>query len=92
MAIGSQVYVSNYGKSLGCNIFSKRKGMAGNHTLMIWASLVEKDNLIISLLYPQLVRLDVRTKPSDINKIQNFQQFSSKNAEASDLSAIFRLS
>lgn len=28
IAIGSQVYMSNYGKSLGCSIFSKRKDMA----------------------------------------------------------------
>jgi hypothetical protein len=30
VAVGSQVYVSNYGKSLGCNIFSKRKGIVGS--------------------------------------------------------------
>ena len=29
IAIGFQVYVSNYGKSLGCNIFGQRKGIVG---------------------------------------------------------------
>ena len=29
IAIGAQIYVSNYGKSLGCNIFSKRKSLVG---------------------------------------------------------------
>jgi len=64
------------------------KAIAGNYTLMIRASLLEKDRLILSLLYPQLVKLDVPTKPSDINKIQNFEQFSSKNTESSDSSTI----
>jgi len=35
-----------------------------------------------------LVRLDVPTKPSEMNKTQNFQQFSSKNTESSDSSTI----
>ncbi|MGI0022648.1 MAG: virginiamycin B lyase family protein, partial [Nitrososphaeraceae archaeon] len=60
------------------------KAIAGTYTLMIRASLPEKDNLTLSLLYPQLVRLDVPTKASDINKIQNFEQFSSKNNESSE--------
>jgi hypothetical protein len=30
IAIGSQVYVSNYGKSLGCNIANKRKVILGS--------------------------------------------------------------
>jgi hypothetical protein len=42
------------------------------------------------LLYPQLVTLDVPTKPSEMNKIQNFEQFSSKNVESSNSSALFR--
>jgi len=66
------------------------KAIAGNYTLMIRASLLEKDGLVLSLLYPQLVKLDVPTKPSEINKIQNFQQFSSKNVESSNSSAMFR--
>ena len=66
----------------------KEKAIAGNYTLMIRASLLEKDRLILSLLYPQLVKLDVPTKPSDINKIQNFEQFSSKKTESSDPSTI----
>ncbi len=66
------------------------KAIAGNYTLMIRASFLEKDRLILSLLFPQLVKLDVPTKPSDFNKIQNFQQFSSKNTESSNSSALFR--
>lgn len=66
------------------------KAIAGNYTLMIRASLLDKDRLILSLLYPQLVKLDVPTKPLEMNKIQNFQQFSSKNAESSNSSALFR--
>ena len=66
------------------------KAIAGNHTLMIRASLLENDGLVLSLLYPQLVKLDVPTKPSEMNKIQNFQQFSSKNIESSNSSAMFR--
>jgi len=66
------------------------KSIAGNYTIMIRASLFEKDRLILSLLYPQLVKLDVLTKPSEMNKIQNFQQLSSKNAESSNSSALFR--
>jgi virginiamycin B lyase len=66
------------------------KAIAGNYTLMIRASLLENDGLVISLLYPQLVKLDVPTKPSDMNKIQNFQQFSSKNVISSNSSAMFR--
>ena len=30
IAIGAQIYVSNYGKSLGCSIISKRKGLVGS--------------------------------------------------------------
>jgi hypothetical protein len=30
IAVGSQVYVSNYGKSLGCSIANKRKGILGS--------------------------------------------------------------
>jgi virginiamycin B lyase len=66
------------------------KAIAGNYTLMIRASLLEEDHLILSLLYPQLVKLDVPTKPLEMNKIQNFQQFSSKNVESSNSSALFR--
>jgi virginiamycin B lyase len=66
------------------------KAIAGNYTIMIRASLLEKDRLVLSLLYPQLVKLDVPTKPSEMNKIQNFQQFSSKKVESSSSSAMFR--
>jgi len=66
------------------------KAIAGNYTLMIRASLLENDGLVISLLYPQLVKLDVPTKPSEMNKIQNFQQSSSKNVESSNTSVMFR--
>jgi hypothetical protein len=30
IAVGAQVYVSNYGKSLGCSIANKRKGILGS--------------------------------------------------------------
>jgi len=66
------------------------KAIAGNYTIMIRASLLENDGLVLSLLYPQLVKLDVPAKPSELKKIQNFQQFSSKNVEASNSSAMFR--
>jgi hypothetical protein len=66
------------------------KAIAGNYTLMLRASLLEKDRLVSSLLYPQLVKLDVPTKPSEMNKIQNFEQFSSKNVESSNTSVLFR--
>ena len=66
------------------------KAIAGNYNIMIRASFLENDGLVLSLLYPQLVKLDVPTKPSEINKIQNFQQFSSKNIESSNSSAMFR--
>jgi virginiamycin B lyase len=66
------------------------KAIAGNYTIMIRASLLENDGLVLSLLYPQLVKLDVPTKPSEMNKIHNFQQFSSKNVESSNSSAMFR--
>ena len=65
------------------------KAIAGNYTIMIRASLLEKDGLILSLLYPHLVKLDVPTKPTEIKKIQNFQQFSSKNTGSHD-SVLFR--
>jgi streptogramin lyase len=66
------------------------KAIAGNYTIIIRASLLENDGLVLSLLYPQLVKLDVPTKPSELKKIQNFQQFSSKNVESSNSSAMFR--
>jgi streptogramin lyase len=66
------------------------KAIAGNYTIMIRASFLENDGLVLSLLYPQLVKLDVPTKPSEMNKIQNFQQLSSKNVESSNSSAMFR--
>lgn len=62
--------------------------IAGDYWLMIKASLLEKDHLIISLLYPQLVKLDVPTKPTDNDKIQDFQQVTSKNAETANSSVL----
>ena len=62
----------------------KDKAIAGNYTLMITASLLEKDNLVLSTLHPLLVKLDVPTLPSEINKSQNFQLYSSKNLESTD--------
>jgi len=46
---------------------------------MIRASLLEKDGLILSLLYPQLIKLDVPNKPLDATKTENFQEFLSEN-------------
>jgi hypothetical protein len=62
----------------------KDKAIAGNYTLMITASLLEKDNLVLSTLHPLLLKLDVPTLPSEINKSQNFQLYSSKNLESTD--------
>ena len=62
--------------------------IAGNYTIMLRASLIEKDGLIVSSLYPQLVKLDVPTKPSEISKVQNFQEFSSKSAESFETSVM----
>ena len=66
----------------------KENAIAGNYTIMIRASLLEKDGLIVSSLYPLLVKLDVPTKPSEISKVQNFQEFSPKMTESSDTSAM----
>jgi hypothetical protein len=66
----------------------EENAIAGNYTIMIRASLLEKDSLIVSSLYPQLVTLDVPTKPSEINKVQNFQEFSSKGAQTSEPSTM----
>ena len=55
----------------------EENAIAGNYTIMLRASLLEKDSLIISSLYPQLVRLDVPTKASEINNLQDYPQFSS---------------
>ena len=62
--------------------------IAGNYTIMMRASLLEKDNLTVSSLYPQLVKLNVPTEPSEISKVQNFQEFSSKRTESSEPSAM----
>jgi len=78
-------------RDIGINLkVESEKAIAGNYTIMIRASFLEHDGLVLSLLYPQLVKLDVPTKPSEMNKIQNFQQFSSKNVESSNSSAMFR--
>lgn len=66
----------------------EENAIAGNYTIMIRASLLEKDSLIVSSLYPQLVTLDVSTKPSEISKVQNFQEFSSKGVQSSEPSTM----
>jgi virginiamycin B lyase len=66
----------------------EENALAGNYTIMMRASLIEKDGLIVSSLYPQLVKLEVPTKPSEISKVQNFQEFSSNSADSSETSAM----
>ena len=38
IAIGVQIYMSNYGKSLGCNIFNKREGIVGSSSSITLSS------------------------------------------------------
>jgi len=52
------------------------EAVSGTYTTMMRASLQEKDGLIISLLYPQLLKLDVPNKPLQANKTENFQELS----------------
>ncbi len=53
--------------------------VSGSYTTMIRASFLEKEGLILSLLYPQLIKLDVPNKPLEANKAENFQEFLSEN-------------
>jgi len=55
------------------------EAVGGNYTTMIRASFLEKDGLMISLLYPQLIKLDVPNKSPQANKTENFQDFLSEN-------------
>ena len=55
------------------------EAVSGNYTAMIRASFLEKDGLMISVLYPQLIKLDVPKKPLTVSKTENFQGFSSEN-------------
>ena len=72
------------------DIKAGEKAISGNYTIMIRASVLEKDSLILSFLYPILVKLDVASNPSEINKIQNFQNFPSKNAESDSSVVLLR--
>ena len=55
------------------------EAVSGNYTTMIRASFLEQDGLTISLLYPQLIKLDVPNKPLVASKTENFQKFLSEN-------------
>jgi hypothetical protein len=46
IAIGAQIYVSNYGKSLGCNIVGKRKGFVGTSSTTALASFFSFFSLV----------------------------------------------
>ena len=63
---------------MALNVESER-AVSGNYTTMIRASFLEKDGLTISLLYPQLIKLDVPNKPLVASKTENFQKFLSEN-------------
>ena len=77
--------VPKQGVGIDLKVVTER-AISGDYWLMIKASLLEKDHLIISLLYPQLVRLDVPTRATDNDKIQDFQQVRPKNAETANSS------
>jgi len=63
------------------------EAVSGRYTIMIRASFLEKDGLTISLLYPQLIKLDVPNKPLVASKTENFQKFLSENPR-SELSGL----
>lgn len=56
--------------------------VSGNYTTMVRASLLEKDGLIVSLLYPLSIKLDVPNKPQETTKVENFQEFLSENSRS----------
>ena len=58
------------------------EAVSGNYTTMVRASLLEKDGLIVSQLYPQLIKLDVPNKPLESTKTENFQEILSENAKS----------
>ena len=58
------------------------EAVSGNYTTMIRASFLEKDGLKISLLYPQLIKLDVPNKPLVASKTENFQALLSENSRS----------
>jgi len=46
MAIGTQIYVSNYGKSFGCDIVGKRKALVGTSSSTMLSSLFSFFSLV----------------------------------------------
>ncbi len=46
IAIGAQIYVSNYGKNLGCNIVGKRKGFVGTSSTTALSSFFSFFSLV----------------------------------------------
>ncbi len=52
------------------------EAVSGNYTIMIRASFLEKDGLMVSMLYPQLIKLDIPNKPLVASKTANFQKLS----------------
>ena len=46
ITIGVQIYMSNYGKSLGCNIVSKREGIIGNSSSITLSSFFSFFSLV----------------------------------------------
>lgn len=65
------------------------EAVSGSYTTMIRASFLEKDGLMISLLYPQLIELDVPNKPLVATKTENFQEFLSENPKSEPLELTF---
>ncbi|MDP9306452.1 MAG: hypothetical protein M3O68_08940 [Thermoproteota archaeon] len=65
------------------------EAVSGNYTTMIRASFLEKDGLTVSLLYPQLIKLDVPNKPVVASKTENFQKFLSENPRSEPLGLPF---
>jgi len=46
IAIGVQIYMSNYGKSLGCNVVSKREGIVGSSSSITLSSFFSFFSLV----------------------------------------------
>lgn len=63
----------------------------GTFSIMIRASALEKDNLVISLLYPVLVTLDVPEPPSNEGIILKPQTAAVKQNESSDVTRYLAL-